>query len=69
MEKAILVHLATNKKEKEEAGDSMEELAGLAAAAGAEVAEKIFQNRPRANPARFLGEGKVEEVRETEEGA
>ncbi len=64
MEKAILVHLATNKKEKEEAGDSMEELAGLAAAAGAEVADKIFQNRPRANPARFLGEGKVEEVRE-----
>ena len=64
MEKAILVHLATNKKEKEEAVDSMEELAGLAAAAGAEVADKIFQNRPRANPARFLGEGKVEEVRE-----
>ena len=64
MEKAILVHLATNKKEKEEAGDSMEELAGLAAAAGAEVADKIFQNRPRANPGRFLGEGKVEEVRE-----
>jgi GTP-binding protein HflX len=64
MEKAILVHLATNKKEKEEAGDSMEELAGLAAAAGAEVADKIFQNRPRANPARFLGEGKVKEVRE-----
>jgi GTP-binding protein HflX len=64
MEKAILVHLATNKKEKEEAGDSMEELAGLAAAVGAEVAGKIFQNRPRANPGRFLGEGKMEEVRE-----
>ena len=64
MEKAILVHLATNKKEKEEAGDSMEELAALAAAAGAEIADKIFQNRPRANPGRFLGEGKVEEVRE-----
>lgn len=64
MEKAILVHLATNKREKEEAKDSMEELAGLAAAAGAEVADKIFQNRPRVNPARFLGEGKVEEVRE-----
>ena len=64
MEKAILVHLATNKKEKEEAGDSMEELAGLAAAAGAKVADKIFQNRSRANPGRFLGEGKVEEVRE-----
>ena len=63
MEKAILVHLATNKKEKEEAGDSMEELGGLTAAAGAEVADKIFQNRPRVNPARFLGEGKVEEVR------
>jgi len=64
MEKAILVHLATNKKEKEEAGDSMEELAGLAAAAGAKVADKIFQNRPRANPARFVGEGKVKEVLE-----
>ena len=69
MEKAILVHLATNKKEKEEAGDSMEELAGLAAAAGAQVVDKIFQNRPRANPGRFLGEGKVERGPRAEERA
>jgi GTP-binding protein HflX len=62
MEKAILVHLATSKKEKEEAGDSMEELAGLATAAGAQVIDKIFQNRPRVNRGRFLGEGKVKEV-------
>ena len=62
MEKAILVNLATNKKEKDGAEDSMEELAGLAAAAGAEVVKAVFQVRPRISPRHFLGEGKVEEV-------
>ena len=38
MERAILVNVAVTKAEKNEAEESVEELAGLAVAAGAEVA-------------------------------
>ena len=62
MEKAILVNLSTNKKEKLGAGESMEELQGLARAAGAEVVQKAFQLRPSISPKYFIGEGKVEEL-------
>jgi len=63
MEKAILVHLAVNAKQKLEAEESMDELAGLARAAGAAVAEKVFQVRPAISPKFFIGEGKVEEIK------
>ena len=63
MDKAILVNLATTKKEKEEAHDSMAELAGLASADGAKVVGTVFQNRPRASTRSFLGAGKVDEVK------
>ena len=62
MERAILVNVATTKTEREEAEESMAELAGLAAAAGAEVAGKVFQVRPRLNPRWLVGEGKVAEI-------
>ncbi len=62
MEKAILVHLATNEKDKKEAEESMAELTQLAAAAGAEVVEKIYQVRPRISPKYFIGQGKAEEL-------
>jgi len=62
MEKAILVNLVTNKKEKLEAEESMEELQGLARAAGACVVRKIFQFRSTISPKYFIGEGKVEEL-------
>lgn len=62
MEKAILVNLATNKSEKREAEESMEELQGLARAAGACVVQKIFQYRPSVSPKYYIGEGKVEEL-------
>lgn len=62
MEKAILVGLATNKKEKDEASESMTELAGLAVSAGATVVEKVFQHRNDISPRYFIGEGKVEEL-------
>ncbi len=64
MEKAILVNLAINKREKTEAEESMEELAGLAHAAGAQVVKKIFQNRPSISPRYFIGQGKVEEIKQ-----
>src|SRR5262249_11541753 len=38
---------------------SMDELAGLAAAAGAEGVLRILQERPKPDPATFLGSGKV----------
>jgi len=62
MEIAILVHLATNKKEKLEAEESMEELKGLAHTAGAKVMGKIFQFRPKISPKYLIGEGKVFEL-------
>jgi GTP-binding protein HflX len=62
MEQAILVHLATTKKEKLEAEESMEELGGLVKAAGAEVVNKIFQYRNAKNPKFLVGEGKVAEI-------
>jgi GTPase len=62
MEKAILVHLATSRQEKAGAEESIEELAHLAAAAGARVVEKVFQYRPRISPKYFIGEGKAEEL-------
>jgi GTP-binding protein HflX len=62
MERAILINVATTKKEKDEAKESLTELAGLAAAAGAQVAGKVFQVRPRLNPRWFVGTGKVGEI-------
>jgi GTP-binding protein HflX len=62
METAILVLLATNKKEKLEAEEMMEELKGLAYAAGAQVVGELYQVRPEINPKFLIGEGKVAEI-------
>jgi GTP-binding protein HflX len=62
MEKAILVHLVTSRKEKAEAEESIEELSQLAAAADALVVDKIFQYRTRISPRYFIGEGKAGEL-------
>ena len=62
MEKAILVHLATNKKEKRDAEESMQELKGLTRTAGAQVVGEIFQFRPEISPKYLIGEGKVTEI-------
>ncbi len=67
MEKAILVHLSTNRKEKSEAEESMKELRGLAHTAGAEVVEEIFQFRPDISPKYLIGEGKVSEISQLKE--
>jgi GTP-binding protein HflX len=65
MERALLVNVASTKSEKDEAEASVEELAGLAVAAGAEVAGRVFQFRPRLNPRWLVGEGKVKEIAQT----
>jgi GTP-binding protein HflX len=70
-EKALLVGLATTAAEKAEVEESLEELAGLARAAGADVVDRLYQVRPRLNPRFLVGEGKVEEIvrRKAETGA
>jgi GTPase len=45
------------------AQESLEELAALAASAGAQVAESQIQSRPRAEAATLVGSGKVEELK------
>ena len=45
------------------AEESLEELAGLAASAGARVAERQIQTRARADAATLVGSGKVEELK------
>ena len=62
MERAILVNLATNKAEKRDAAESLEELEGLARSAGAHVAQKITQYRAKITRKYFIGEGKVHEI-------
>lgn len=61
-EKAILVHLITHKKQKDESQESMQELAKLAHSAGARVVKEVYQNRPSVSPKFFIGEGKVSEI-------
>jgi GTP-binding protein HflX len=50
--------------EEAEAVDSLEELAGLAEAAGAVVVGRISQKRSQPHPATFFGSGKVEEIKQ-----
>ena len=54
MEKAILVHLATNKRERAEAEDSIKELRGLAQTAGADIIQEVYQFRPDISPKYFI---------------
>ena len=46
------------------AGDPLDELAGLVETAGAEVVGRITQNRPTPEPATYIGQGKVEQIKQ-----
>jgi GTPase len=59
-ERAALVGLVTGGTRRVDAEHSLEELAGLATAAGARVALRVLQERPRPDSATFLGRGKVD---------
>ncbi len=61
-ERAALVGLALRRSKKADAEHSLEELAGLAAAAGATVVLKMIQERPTPDPATFIGSGKLDEL-------
>lgn len=58
-ERALLAHLATSDEGDE---DPLEELAGLAEAAGVEVVGAVTQKKDRPDPATYFGSGKVEEI-------
>lgn len=59
-ERAALVGLITGTNRRHAAEQSLDELAGLAVAAGGDVALRLSQERPRPDPATFLGRGKLD---------
>jgi GTP-binding protein HflX len=58
-ERAALVGLVTGAARRADADQSLDELAGLADAAGADVALRILQERAKPDPATFIGSGKA----------
>lgn len=60
VERAALVGLVTGGARRIDAEHSLEELGGLAEAAGALVVLRVLQDRPKPDPATFLGRGKVD---------
>ena len=63
-ERAIIASVRRKSQRKWEVEESIEELAGLAAAAGATVVDRVIQDRDSPSPALYFGKGKVEEVGE-----
>jgi GTPase len=62
-ERAALVGLFNRSSRHFDPEHSLDELAGLAAAAGAEVVLRVLQERSKPEPATFLGSGKVASLR------
>ncbi len=61
-ERAALVGLFRDSTRHFDPEHALDELAGLAAAAGAQVVLRMMQDRPRPDPATFLGSGKVKSL-------
>src|SRR5262245_9539309 len=59
-ERAALVGLFTDAPRHSDPEHALDELAGLAAAAGADVVLRVQQERAKPDPATFLGSGKVQ---------
>jgi GTP-binding protein HflX len=59
-EKAALVGLVSGRARRLEAERSLDELAGLAEAAGAHVVLRVMQERPKPDPSTYLGAGKID---------
>jgi GTP-binding protein HflX len=59
LERAALVGLVAGRARRLDAERSLDELTGLAEAAGATVMLRAMQERPRPDPATFLGAGKL----------
>jgi GTP-binding protein HflX len=61
-ERAALVGLKLRRSKRHDAEQSLDELAGLAEAAGADVVLKMLQERPTPDPATFIGSGKLADL-------
>jgi GTP-binding protein HflX len=61
-ERAALVGLVAGRTRRLDAERSLDELAGLTDAAGAEVVLRVLQERPKPDPSTFLGAGKVKSL-------
>ena len=66
IETAVLVGLSAGifSKEENATEQTLDELEALLETAGGQCAAKVLQNRPAPDPHSFIGEGKVEEVKE-----
>jgi GTP-binding protein HflX len=62
VERAALVGLVTRRSRSIDPERQLDELAGLAEAAGAEVVLRVVQERAGADPATLIGKGKVEQL-------
>jgi GTP-binding protein HflX len=58
-ERAALVGLIAGRSRRLDAERSLDEMAGLAEAAGAQVVLRMLQERPKPDPSTFLGAGKL----------
>ncbi len=63
MEKALLVHLTTERDSAGSAEESLLELRGLVKSAGGEAIREIVQHRREISPKYFIGTGKVQELK------
>ncbi len=64
-ERAILVGFCRDSRLRAAEEESLEELAELTTSAGGEVADTLIQERPKPDPAYLVGQGKLEEIRES----
>jgi len=61
-ERAVIAAVRLPRQQRWEVEESLEELAGLAMAAGATVVHRVIQERASATPALYFGRGKVSEI-------
>lgn len=64
MEKAIIVGISLPAENRWEIEDDLSELRLLALTAGVEIVDQLLQERPRIDPAYFIGKGKVDELKQ-----
>jgi len=64
-ERAILVGFYRDSRQRQVEEESLEELAELTSSAGGEVADALIQERSKPDPAYLIGQGKVEEIRDS----
>jgi GTP-binding protein HflX len=58
----VIAAVRLPRQRRRDVEESLAELAGLVAAAGASVVHRVIQERPAPNPALYFGRGKIEEV-------